>query len=56
MIKNLSKDKCKYSPQQFCKNQVELVKPKGIYLYEHMSSFKNLMKQNYLQSKTSILR
>ena len=39
LVKNLLIDKSKYHSQEFSKNKAELVKQKGLYLYEHMNSF-----------------
>ena len=39
LIKNLSKDYCKYLSQEFDNNVVDLVKQKGFYPYKYMSDF-----------------
>ena len=46
LVQILPKDKFKYFSQNFFGKQLELVKQKGIYPYEYMKDFKNLMKEN----------
>ena len=39
-VKNLSDNEFKYLSQEFSGDLLELVKQKGVYLYEYMDSFK----------------
>ena len=40
LVKNLSDNDFKYLSQEFSSEQLNLVKPKGIYPFEYMDSFK----------------
>ena len=48
LLKNFSDSDFKYLTQEFGSKKLELLKQKDAYLYEHMNSFKRLMKKNYL--------
>ena len=41
LVKNLTDNDFKYSSEEFNGEQLNLVKQKGVYLYEYMDSFKN---------------
>ena len=43
LVKNLSDKDLKYLNEEFSNEQLKLVKEKGSYLYEYMSSFKKLI-------------
>ena len=44
LVKNLNDKDLKYLSEEFCGEQLKLVKEKGIYPYEHMDSFKRFNK------------
>ena len=48
LVKNLSDNDFKYLSQEFSREPLKLVTQKGVYLYEYMNSFKNLLKINCL--------
>ena len=48
LVKNLSDNDFKYVTDEFGSKNVELLKQKGAYPYEHMNSFKDFMKKNCL--------
>ena len=48
LVKNLMSKDFQYSSEEFSGEYLKLVKGKGIYPYEYMNSFKNLLKTNYL--------
>ena len=50
LVKNLSDKDFKYLSEEFSNEQLKLVKEKGIYPYEYMSSFKKF-KENRLPGK-----
>ena len=47
LVKNLTDNDFKYLSEEFSGESLELVKQKGIYLYEYIDSFKKFSK-NYL--------
>ena len=49
LIKTLNKDNLKYLIQEFDSNILDLVKQKGLYLYEYMNDFERFKEK--LQSK-----
>ena len=53
LIKNLSKDYCKYLSQEFDNNVVDLVKQKGFYPYKYMSDFEKF--EEVLPSKENFI-
>ena len=46
--KNLSHNDSKYLSQEFSGDLLELVRQKGVYLYEDTDSFKKFLMKNYL--------
>ena len=46
--KNLSHNDSKYLSQEFSGDLLELVRQKGVYLYEDTDSFKKFFMKNYL--------
>ena len=46
--KNLSHNDFKYLSQEFSGDLLELVRQKGVYLYEDTDSFKKFFMKNYL--------
>ena len=55
LVKNLSKDNFKYLSQEFGSDVLDLVKQKGFYPYEYMSSFEKL-KKDFQAKKSFIVR
>ena len=49
LVKNSTKDDFRYLSQDFHNNELDLVKQKGFYPYEYMSSFEKF--KEHLQSK-----
>ena len=49
LVKNLNKDDFKYLSQEFDKNKLDQVKPKGFYPYEYMTDFEKFKEK--LQSE-----
>ena len=47
LVNNLLDSDFKYSSQEFSGKQLKLVKQKGVYLYEHMGSFKKFSEDKF---------
>ena len=54
LVKNLNKDNCKYLIQAFDRNILNLVKQKGLHLYEYLSDFEKFKEK--LPSKEKFYR
>ena len=48
LVKNLSNNDFKYLSEEFSSELLELVKEKGVYLYEYMDSFKKFSEDKLL--------
>ena len=48
LVKNLSDEDFKYLIEEFCSENLELLKQKGAYPYEYMSCFERFNEKNYL--------
>ena len=48
LVQNLSDNDFKYLSQEFCGEQLKLVKQKGVNPYEYMKSFQSFLKINFL--------
>ena len=51
LAKNLSDKDFKYSIEEFCTKNVELLKQKGAYFYEYMDSFERLNEEKLAAKK-----
>ena len=47
-VKNLSDEDFEYLVEEFDSENLELLKRKGDYLYEHINSFERFNEENYL--------
>ena len=48
LVKNVSDEDFKYLVEEFCSENIELLKQKGDYAYEYMNSFERFNEKNYL--------
>ena len=48
LVQSLSDNDFKYLSQEFCGEQLKLVKQKGVNPYEYMKCFKSFLKLNFL--------